>query len=103
MRLKERELVRIEIAERACEKGPLGGVTEAFGDKISVRASVLPEDKAFSVREGGLRGGEAVKIIIPKDVSVSAGDGVFMDGDTYVVSFVRCWRAHTELECAKKP
>ena len=103
MRLKERQLVTVEIAPRVCVKGPLGSVTEAFGEKVSVRASVLPENRAYAQSDAGIRSGEAVKIIIPKDVTVSAGDGVFMDGAIYVVSSVQKWRAHIELECAKKP
>ena len=101
MRLKERELVLIEIAPRVCVRGALGGVTEGFGEKTSVRGSVLPEDKPFSIGKAGLKGGEAIRIIVPVDTPVSAGDGVFTGGEVYVVSSVRHWRAHIEMECVK--
>ncbi len=101
MRLKERELSTVQIAPRACVKGPLGSVTAAFGEKTDVRASVLPGDKVFSAGEGGLKSGEGITVIIPKDIPVSEGDGLFLDGKTYEVQSVRKWRAHAELECAK--
>ena len=103
MRLKERELIAVEIAPRVCVKGALGSLTEAFSDqKTIVRASVLPESRAYSAGEGGLKSGKGLKIIIPKDISVSEGDGVWVNGELYVISFVCRWRAHAELECVKK-
>ena len=51
MRLKERELAAVEIAPRVCVKGALGSVTADFGERICVRASVLPDDQAFSAGE----------------------------------------------------
>ena len=101
MRLKERQLLEVEIAPRACVKGALGSVTEGFGEKVSVRASVLPQSGACSVQEGGLKSGKGLKIIIPKDIPVSEGDGVWLGGEMYTVSSVHAWRAHAELDCAK--
>ena len=100
MRLKERELVTVQIAPRVCVKGALGSVTAGFGEKISVRASVLPENRAYSQSDAGIKSGEAIRIIIPKDAPVSEGDGVWLDGRQYAVSAAHKWRAHTELECA---
>lgn len=100
MRLKERELVTVEIAPRACVKGALGSVNAGFGEKASVRASVLPDHQICRPGEGGLVSGAAVRIIIPGDVCVCEGDGVWLDGRQYTVSAAHKWRAHTELECA---
>ena len=101
MRLKERELVTIEIAPRVCVKGALGSVNAGFGERKAVRASVLPENRAFSIRESGLVSGAALRIIVPKDIFVSEGDGVWVSGEAYTVSSVCRWRAHAELTCAK--
>ena len=101
MRLKERSLVTVEIAPRVCVKGALGSVTAGFGERICVRASVLPDDQAFSAGEGGLESGEGLVAIISKDVSVSEGDGLFTDGKVYEILSVRSWRAHRELTCAR--
>jgi len=103
MRLKERQLLEVEIARRVCKTGALGSVTEAFSEeKIRVRASVLPESGAYSVQDGGLKSGKGLRIIVPKDTPVSDGDGVWLDGEMYVVSSVHAWRAHTELDCAHR-
>lgn len=101
MRLKERELAAVEIAPRVCVKGALGSVTAGFGERICVRASVLPDDQAFSAGEGGLKSGERLAVIVPKDIPVSEGDGLFMDGKAYKILSVRNWRAHRELTCAR--
>ena len=101
MRLKERELVMVEIAPRVCVKGALGSATADFGEKTCVRASVLPDDQAFSAGEGGLKSGEGLAVIIPKDIPVSEGDGLFADGKVYEILSVRSWRAHRELTCAR--
>ena len=41
MRLKERQLVSIEIAPRACVKGALDSVTEGFGEKTKLSARAI--------------------------------------------------------------
>lgn len=103
MRLKERELTTVEIAARVCARGALGSVIEGFSDeRKAVRASILPEDVSFSTGESGLKTGGALRLIIPKDVSVSEGDGLWMDGALYVVASVRRWRAHAELACVRR-
>ena len=101
MRLKERETVTVQIAPRVCVKGPLGSVTADFGERTAVRASVLPADRPFSAGGSGLASGEGIAVIIPKDIPVSEGDGLFLDGKSYEIRSVRRWRAHAELECAK--
>ena len=101
MRLRERDLVTIRIAPRVCVKGALGSVSAGFGERKAVRASVLPENRAISIRESGLASGAALRIIIPKDTAVSEGDGVWLNGEAYTVSSVCRWRAHAELTCAK--
>jgi hypothetical protein len=81
-------------------RGELGGRAEVFsGDRIPVRASVLPEEGRLDADGRGLKSGERLRLLVPADTRVQVGDGVAMDGRMYLVLSVARWSAHLELEC----
>lgn len=100
MRLKERTLTEIEIAPRLHTQGALGGQSEAFSaTRTTVRASVLPDGGSTQQKEKGLLDRERLRLLVPADTTVAAGDAVIVGDRTYVIIAVQRWTAHLELEC----
>lgn len=100
MRLMERQLREIRIAPRIAARGALGGRSEAFSrDTILVRGSVLPEEGSLRAGEKGLASGEKLRLLVPADTPVQAGDGAWLGDEKYIIHSVRCWSAHLELNC----
>ena len=87
MRLLERTLKTVHIAPREILTDALGGRTEAFSSVTApVRASIIPCDGALECRESGLREAERLRLLMPLDAQIRAGDGVCID------SGQPCWR-----------
>ncbi|MBQ8508248.1 MAG: hypothetical protein IJ466_12570 [Clostridia bacterium] len=100
MRLIERTLREISIAPRMERIGSLGGRAEGFSEEMTtVRGAVLPESGALSTGEKGLHSGAAIRLLVPADAQVKIGDGAWVEGSMYIVSAVRRWTGHLELEC----
>jgi len=100
MRLSERTRTEICIAPRIGRTGSLGGHAEEFSrEMICLRGCVLPMDGGLDAGEKGLRSGKRIRLLVPADTRVQAGDGAWVDGKEYLVRDVRCWTAHLELDC----
>ena len=100
MRLHERTLRTIRILPRLHESGALGGRAEAFDETgVEVRASVLAEGGTIHQKEKGLADREALRLLVPADTVVAAGDAAAVDGRRYAVRCVERWTAHLELIC----
>lgn len=100
MRLKESTLTMVQIAPRADVRGVLGGLAEGFsGNRIPLRAAVLPEGGGLSVQERGACNREKIRLLVPGDAGVKCGDGVQIGDGMWRVAAVQKWSAHIELEC----
>lgn len=100
MRLKESTLTTVQIAPRMDKTGELGGLAEGFADeRISLRATVLPDGGGLSVQERGAVNREKIRLLVPGDARVHSGDGVCIAGVMWRVAAVQRWSAHIELEC----
>ena len=103
MRLKERALTEAHLVRRISKSGSLGSRPEAFSEeKIPFRASVLPEGGEMQAKERGLHSGAKIRLLTGDDLGVTPGDGVYVDGDFYVVRAVNKWTAHVEILCGAR-
>lgn len=103
MRLKEREQISAYLTKRIAKSGSLGSRPEAFSEeKIPFRASVLPEGGEMQVKERGLHSGAKIRLLTGDKLGVTPGDGVYVDGDFYVVQAVNKWTAHVEILCGAR-
>ena len=100
MRLHERTLKTVRILRRLHTSGALGGRAEVFdATGVEARASVLAAGGAIQQKEKGLADREVLRLLVPADTSVSAGDAAMVDDRRYVVRCVERWTAHLELVC----
>lgn len=100
MRLMERTRTRVELMPRACESGALGGRAERFSQmRTAVMATVLPEAGERDVQERGEVDRARLRLLLPANAAVAAGDGVQIAAHAYRVRSVRRWTAHLELDC----
>lgn len=100
MRLHERTLIHAELAPRIRETGALGGLAEHFStERIPIRASRIPEGGGIAARQRGAANGAQLRLLVPADVQVAAGDGVWVEGRLWRIAAVESWMAHRELVC----
>ena len=100
MRLAERTRLKVELAQRVCEAGALGGRAERFSEaRTQLWASVLPELGKTEALERGVVCRERLRLLVPADAKVACGDGAWVQGRLYRVLSVQRWTAHLELEC----
>ena len=103
MRLKERELIDVQLAKRIAKAGALGSRPEAFSEeKIPFRASLLPESGNLQSTQAGLKSGAKIRLLTGDDLAVKPGDGVWAKGDFYIVETVNRWSAHQEILCGAR-
>ena len=105
MRLYERSLQTLEIAPHAETADALGGVRLGFtARRIPVRGSLQPETHALGYNADtlkqepqGLRLGQRLRAILPRDAEIAPGDGVCTDGarePQWLCLAVENWTAH---------
>lgn len=100
MRLTERTLQPVSIHARVTAAGASGGRARALSSGgVNVRASVLPEGGEISARERGDVRADRLRLLVPEDTTVAAGDGVSVNGRMYIAACVNRWQAHLELIC----
>lgn len=104
MRLHERNLVEAGLVKRIHKTDTLGGRPEAFsGEKISFRASLIPESGSLEAGRRGLQSGAKIRLLAAADLDARVGDGVFVGDAFYIVLSVNRWYAHWELICGARP
>ena len=104
MRLHERTLKEVRIAARRPETDALGGQAEGFStEEQIIRACLLPEDGGLKRTDGGMVSSACIRLLLPADAAVHAGDGAYVDGRAYLVEAVQPWTAHQEAICRLLP
>ena len=93
-------MIRAQLAKRIARTGALSGRPQAFSEeKISFRASLLPESGSLQAKEYGLKSGKRIRLLADSGLDAKAGDGVYIGDDFFIVQSVMRWTAHIELLC----
>ena len=114
MRLVERTLRSVQIAPRSVQTDSLGGVIEQFSDnRISVRCVAVPGGNTLNYAANSLNPMEHgvflrqnLKLLMPRNTSVSAGDGICMDGEAqpgWRCVAVEKWSGHLAVKIERLP
>ena len=104
MRLLERTLKWVQIVPRAVRTDALGGVFEEFsGDRVAVRASVIPSSGGLQNHETGIQEVQTMCLLMPSDAKVAVGDGVCVERGTpeWRCVDVQRWSAHVAVKAER--
>ena len=91
------------LVKRVEKTGSFGSRPEAFSnERISFRASILPDGGEIGRDERGMLPGKKLRLLAARDLNAAAGDGVYVDGEFFIIRSARKWTAHLELDCGAR-
>lgn len=93
MIMRRRTCTQVFIARPAPMPGKMGEANEQFAaSHLTIDGMLLPADGNLSAHAAGLHAAHICQLLLPAGADIRPGDGVSLDGNTFVYRVTRCDR-----------